>query len=312
MAVLTIDILRASREVGLSIEELSESGMVKVMDMCVSGFSPAEDQEDVSLLMSLLGVYSECVTSDMLEAQRAVSSIAPYLRSSSFFLSPLPSLANASSHLPISIPESALESLIKETVAVSRQRTPQQSIELSSSVPHPLQISISETLSHSTTIASSPQNTSSGQNNETVTESCLSIPLFVSLVGSQCGQGSDCSMKVMLQHQLRSSTLPRLVIDATSTIIQSSSSQADGSRSNLTSFEVECAPGVFANYSFDCPSGEVLTISCNGASWPLRGRQSCPVKTNSIVCQTKVQNTDVVSPSSSPSDGEVISCRLSQ
>jgi hypothetical protein len=140
----------------------------------------------------------------------------------------------------------------------------------------------------------------------------LSMPLFVSLVSSQCGQGSDCSMKVMLQHQLRSSTLSRLAIDMTSTPVQSSSSRADGSRSNLTSFEVECAPGVFANYSFDCPSGEVLTISCNGSSSPLRGRHSCPVKTSSIVCQTKVQNTDVVTPSSSPSDGEVISCRLSE
>jgi hypothetical protein len=96
MAVLTIDILSVSRELSLSIEELSESGLVTVVDLCVSGLSASSSQyldgsveggesesetEDVSLLVSLLGSYSEFVTSDMLEAQDAVSSVTLSLSS---------------------------------------------------------------------------------------------------------------------------------------------------------------------------------------------------------------------------------------
>ena len=116
-----IDILKHSRDVGLSYEELSESGMNKLVDMCVSGLSlslslyPSEvnvnDEDNSLLLMSLLKEYSGFVTSDMSNDQYPVSSITSNLRSSSFFLT----TSSSSSSSSIIIPQTQLESLISTT-----------------------------------------------------------------------------------------------------------------------------------------------------------------------------------------------------
>jgi hypothetical protein len=96
MSSLVIDVLRVAVELGLSIEDLKESGMDGVVDMCVSGLSSSLTSDGngergsdprLSLLMSLLRGYSDFVTSDMSEAQYPVASLNPFLRSSSFFLS---------------------------------------------------------------------------------------------------------------------------------------------------------------------------------------------------------------------------------
>jgi hypothetical protein len=284
MSQLTIDILNTSRRVGLSIEELSESGIVKMLDMCVSAFSISsshfqenvEDKEaDALLLMSLLAMYSEFVTSDMLEAQNAVSSVTPYLRTSSFFLPSWHSSSTnpSTSSFTLSIPENALESLLN----VSSH----QSIQLSSGFVFPLQISISETLTKPSTSNMLKNDTNSS---ESVTMSPLSLPLFISLGSSPCNvrSGVDCLVRVMLQHKLKS--------------VSVASSLLSTPTSNETSFEVDCRAGVVEDHLFACPSGEVLTISCNGSSSPLRGRRSCPTRSNSVHCQTRIQSS-VSSPS---------------
>jgi hypothetical protein len=287
MASLTIAILRVARGLGLSIEDLSESGMVKVVDMCVSGLSSSTSSsgdEGSRLLSSLLAVYSEFVASDMSEDQYPVSSVTPYLRSSSFFPT------TSSSGLFLSIPETELESLVSMSSS-------QQSIKLSPSMLFPLQISIAEPLTQSNTNRNITNNT---------TESQLSLPLFLSLGSSPCNAAAnqDCSMIVRMQHKLRSLSL--------SSTLEKSADLNPHSRfalmadSNDTFFEVDCVAGVVEDYSFTCPSGDLLTISCNGSSTPLRGRRSCPVRFTTIVCQTTVH------PSSQSASSPEVSCHLSK
>jgi hypothetical protein len=281
MAALTIHILKVSREAGLSVEEMSESGMDKVVDMCVSGFiatSPLDASDELSQLSSLLTAYTAFATSDMLEAQDSVSSITPSFRSSSFFLS---SSSSASSIL--SIPETGLESLTGSQ---------QQSINLPSGFIFPFQISLTETITQSTVIAR-PTN----QSNTTLTESTLSLPLFVSLklrAPTACVIGDDCLMRVTLRHKLQYK-------DTISSPQSRITSFTSNPTPNLTYFEVDCVAGVIENRSFVCDSGDVIVISCNGSS--LRGRRLCPERLKSIDCQTRVQ--------SSASNVSDISCQLS-
>jgi hypothetical protein len=287
MVVLVIDIFRVSRELGISIEDLS--GMEKVVDLCVSGLSGSSsqflDSGDVSLLVSLIEAYSDFVTADMLEAQDAVSSVTGTFRSSSFYL-PY-SAALSSSLLTLSIPESQLELFARSSNSLSASASSQLSIELPSDLVFPLRISLSETLTRSSTIERPRNETNSG---EIVYESILSLPLFVSLGSSPCNaSGPACLVKVKLQHKPGlASLLPTFP-------------------SNITSFEVDCVAGVPENHSFECPSGDVVTIICNGSSSPLRGHLSCPMISSSVGCQARVQSSRFHS-SSSPSD---IPCKLS-
>ena len=80
MSSLAIGVLKASVELGLSIEDLKESGLDEVVDMCVSGLSSTlslgsggDGDTRLSLLISLLEGYSEFVISDMSEDQYPVS-----------------------------------------------------------------------------------------------------------------------------------------------------------------------------------------------------------------------------------------------
>jgi hypothetical protein len=269
MASLSVKILRLSREIGLSMEDLIGSGLVKVLDLCVSGLS---NSDDLPLLVSLLREYNKFVTSDMLEAQDVLSSISPYLRSSSFILSSLSSLI-------LAIPDTNLEALVK-----GQSSSPsQQSIELSPELLFPLRISISETLVQSTKESPSviPRNGSLA--NESVTESQLSLPLYLSIGSPPCSgnstSGMGCSFRAMLQHKLKPSSS---IVSMTNSLPSSSA---------FTYFETTCPARLVENRSFVCPSGEILTISCNGSSSPLRGRRYCPVRSNSIECQAKVHSS---------------------
>lgn len=49
-----------------------------------------------------------------------------------------------------------------------------------------------------------------------------------------------------------------------------------------TYFEVECKIGEVRNYSFICPVGDEILISCNGSS--LLGRQTCPQRSSELKC----------------------------
>jgi hypothetical protein len=297
MAALVIDILRMSHNVGLSTEDLSESGMGRVVDMCVSGLSsslssrsPSNDgYDDYSLLLSLLSARSEFVTSDMMETQNPVSSVSPSVRFSSSFLAP-PSASN-SSFLQLSIPETDFESLIRQS-GLAFVASP-QSITLSPSLLFPLQVSVTEAHVQSSMISQQSNDT-----NEVVTESQLSLPLIVSLGSSPCpvgDAGSHCSISVNLQHKLKFPSASSLNI----------SSNYSLTISNQTYFETDCAPGVTQDRFFQCPSGDVLIISCNGSSLPLRGRRYCPIKSSSIECQHRFQ----ISSASTPT--REISCHLS-
>jgi hypothetical protein len=94
MSALAIDILRASVGLGLSIEDLREAGLGSVMGICVSGLSSSLESGSsdprFSLLMSLLSESSDFLISDMLNDQSPMTSVTPYLRSSSFFLGSSP------------------------------------------------------------------------------------------------------------------------------------------------------------------------------------------------------------------------------
>jgi hypothetical protein len=278
MTVLTINTLKISRDIGISIEDLSASGMNKVVDMCVSGHSTqsiADDGgDDASLLLSLLEVRSDFVTLDMLEAQNSVSSVTPYLRSTSYFISP--SFLNSSLPLVLQIAKSGLDSFAPYS-------SPQQLIEIIP-VDTPLPISMTETLSDLTEKVISLSHINN--TNESVSERQLSLPLFVSfnLGQSPCVESEACLMTFFLQHKVNS-------------IMLQDSQQAVSllaSPSLRSDFEVDCISGVVENHSFTCPSGELLTISCNG-TFTMRGRQSCPMRSNSVACQTNFRSPQNIS-----------------
>jgi hypothetical protein len=259
MSSLAIDILNASVQLGLPIEDLAESGMDAVVNMCVSGLSSsltfveADELSRQTLLISLLRGYSDFVISDMCEDQDPVSSVNSFLRSSSFYLS----FSSSST----SLPQSALESLENLT---------QHSISLPARISLPLQISISETLVQST-LTSAPsffpapsRRLSSRDVNGSSTE--LTLPLIITMGGSSCPSG-DCVMKVILQHKLN---------------------VAPPSLANSSSyFETDCVLGVVQDHEFLCPSGDQLMISCNG-SVSGRARRHCPILSFVTQCEGKL------------------------
>jgi DNA-binding beta-propeller fold protein YncE len=272
MSSLAIDILIVSLGMELSIEDLQESGLGSVVDMCMSGlsssFSMADEAEilnpRLSLLMSLLGAYSDFFASDMAEDQYPVSSQEPFLRSSSFYLS-----SSLTSPSLLSLPQSDLESL---------GNLNQHSVSLPTGLALPLQISIAEILVQSNTSPSlsSPYLTQRRlSTNVNVNASTIqrSLPLFVSLGNSSCST-KDCVMKVMLQNKinrLRSDNLTSLAPDS-----------ADAS----LYFEADCVLGVVQNHEFMCPSGDVLVIFCNG-SFSGRGYHRCPIWSFVTLCDAR-------------------------
>jgi hypothetical protein len=278
MTSLTLEILTISRDLGLSIEDLSDSGMEKVVDMCVSGLS-SDGVESASLLSSLLRVYGGFVTSDMLDDQYPVSSITPNSRSSSFFLSSSPTASSSSGLL--FIPQTSLESL--------KSTSPRTAIELSSGLRYPLQLSVSEI--QPTTANLNFNGSLNVERNET--HSQLSLPVIVSFESRPCSSVVDevgCVVRVMLQNKLRSTSL-------------TSSSLSGVELDPHPSFEVDCVLGENGDHEFVCPAGDLLLISCNG-SFAGKGRRMCPVRSSIVDCQT------IVSSSLSSPAGDV-SCELS-
>jgi hypothetical protein len=271
MSSLVIDILRASIKVGLSIEDLQESGMDGVVGMCVSGLSSSfamlgnrsegESGMDArrSLLMSLLKEYSDFVISDMVEEQYPMTSANPFLRSASFILS-------SSLSSTLSLPQSDLESLANLS---------QHSLALPTNFLVPLQISIAEALVQLGNFVplESPKSSRMLSLNANETN-ILSLPLFVSLSPSSCSS-ADCVIKVVLQHKLRLAGADSLSLSSTA---------SDSS----PSFEADCVTGVKKDHKFLCPSGEELVISCNG-SMSGRGHHRCPTRSLVTLCDTDVQ-----------------------
>jgi hypothetical protein len=290
MSSLAIDILRASRELGVSIEDLKESGMDGLVDICVSGLEGGEGD----LLMSLMSEYSDFVASDMCEDQYPVVSVNPFFRSSSFFLSSSSSLSSSS---PMSLPQTDLESL---------GNISQHSVSLPIDISFPLQISISETFTPSPSFATSLSTSRRLILDEKGTTVQLSLPLFISLSSfssSSCSSG-ECVMRVMLQRKLNpkssseNSLSPNAYVTPTTT---------DAS----LYFEADCVTGEVKDHEFLCPSGEELVISCNG-SVSGRGRRFCPTRTRVTLCETKLQyrRSSALS-SSSFADSRNLSCAYS-
>jgi hypothetical protein len=280
MTSLTIDILNLARGLGevVSIEELFESGLGRLVNMCVFGFSSLSfssissvtEDGGSELLMKLLEVYSEVVTTDMSEGQFPVSSVTSGVRSSSFFIS-------STSNLTLSIPETALESLVGPSSLIH------QSIELLRSQSNSLafQISISE-IQPSVDVFSNASR-------QIRNVSQLSSPLIVSLHGSPCSslEGEDCAMRVFLQNRFKS-TPP---YDSSSKLLTTTSDSP-------ISFETVCKLDVIETHEYVCSSGEVLTVRCNG-SYSGRGRSYCPVHSQMTMCSASTSSTS----------GE-LSCRL--
>jgi hypothetical protein len=213
MSSLIIQILATSREVGLSTEDLRESGMDAVLDVCISGLS-LSDPESETLLATLLGEHSALITSDMSDDQYPVSSVSSHLRSSSFALS-----SPTSSHR-LSIPGTILETLSPMT---------HQSIELSSGILFPVQLTVAEV---QTTAASKNSSENSSQ---------LSLPLIVSFEGSPCStSGGECQLNVTLQNKLRPAA------------------SLTGSDFGGPSFELYCVTDQVTDREYLCPSGDSL------------------------------------------------------
>ena len=284
MTSLVIEILKVSREVELSIEDLSEVGMDKVVDLCVSGLfssislSDGDTTEDLAAMMSLLREYSGFVTSDMLENQYPVSSITPFLRFSSFYLSSTPT----TSSLPLSIPETSFENYLK---SLGQSSSSQQSIEFSSGILYPLQLSISEILFEATTIekVNATENVTVFEN-----QTQLTPPLVVTLQSSPCSSNGKedtnphCLMKVVLQNKIKNSNSPDQAINFSS------------SSSTSSYFDVACVKGVAEELSYVCPSGQVLTAYCNG-SVAMKGRRYCSERSSEVECRTTVQSSSATS-----------------
>ena len=211
MTSLSIQILTLSREIGISIEDLSSAGISEVVDMCFSALSSSSPDQDVmdevkTSLFTLLRVYNDFISSDIVWDQNPVSLITPNFRSTSYALTrPVSSL---------SIPESDLELLQSN----SFQDQTQQSIELLSGFRYPLFISISEPLLQSTS-SSRLANSRRLEMNESASASALSLPLVVTLNSSPCTIDQvGCLVKVILLNKLQ------LANSNTSSISQSSPS----------------------------------------------------------------------------------------
>jgi hypothetical protein len=279
MTSLTIDILGLSRDLVVSVEELFASGLDRLVDMCVSGLSSSFstlDLDAMELLMQLLQVYGDAVTSDMIEGQFPVSSATANIRSSSFYTNtPL----SSSSRSKFAIPETELESLVNSLVPQPSSLT-QQSLELSGDSFLPLQLSISEiqpsiSASHLLPVRNSTQ---------------LSVPLVVSLHGAPCSTsaGGVCKMKVFLQNRFLS----------TSSFSSSSVSRTLASASP-TFFDTVCVHNVVDSFEYVCPTGEVLSVVCNG-TFAGQGRTYCPLHSQVAACETS---------STSSSSGK-LSCQM--
>jgi hypothetical protein len=276
MASLAIELLISSRNLGLSLEELSDSGMVKVVDICVSGLSmtldnsdSVENLENQSLLTTLLKVYSRFVTSDMLNNQSPVTSISSHLRSSSV------SVTNSFNSQLISIPRTALESI--------QPTSQQQSVELSPILQYPLQFSISEIHTLANTSTESATNTNVVRN-----ESQRSLPMILSFETQPCASNSKgCLVKINLQNKIP-------------TKLTKSQSLAE---SSPESFEIVCTLDEKVDHEFECPSGDLLRMSCNG-SFAGVGRVLCPIRSNVVDCKTRVTSSD--------GSDQKISCQPSQ
>jgi hypothetical protein len=301
LTILVIEILKVAREVALSAEDLSEVGMNQVVDMSMSRLFSSISQSrgntttteaDLSTLFSLLNEYSRFVTSDMLENQFPVSSITPYLRSSSFYLSST-SANSSSSPLSLSIPETDLEKYLRD---LNESSPVQQSIELSSGILYPLQISISQTLFEAITLTSS---NSTDNTTVFINQTQISPPLVVTLQSPPCSsaspnQSDPCFLRVLLRNKIKKSTA-----------LEDSKSLAFSLVSS--SFEVDCVAGLVEDHYYVCPSGDVLTISCNGSS-SLKGRQSCPQRSREVGCHVAYPSSS----SSSRAPDVDVSCQLEE
>jgi hypothetical protein len=265
MTSLTIDILGLSRDLAVSVEQLFASGLDRLVDMCVSGLCSSFsslDLDEMELLMHLLQVYGEVVTSDMTEGQFPMSSTSANIRSSSFYTStPISSFSRSR----FAIPETELESLVN---SLQPSSLTQQSLELSGDSVLPLQLSISEiqpsiSTNHSLPVRNATQ---------------LSVPFVISLYGPPCSDaaGGVCEMRVFLQNRFLS----------TSSLSSSSVSRT----ASPTFFDTVCVHNVVDSFEYHCPTGEVLSVVCNG-TFSGQGRTYCPLHSQIAACETSSIST---------------------
>jgi hypothetical protein len=247
MSTLAIHILATSREVGLSTEDLTESGMDAVLEICISGLS-LSDSESEMLLVALLIEHSLFITSDMLADQYPVTSVGSHHRSSSFALS------SPISPQRLSIPWTALESFSSMT---------HQSIELSSGIFFPVQLTVAEVQTNAS-------------KNSSENSSQLSLPLIVSFKGSPCSAGGgDCKLIATLQNKLRTA---QPMVPASSSML---------SESEAAFFELDCVMNQVIDRMYLCPSGDSLILFCNG-SFSGTVRRLCPIRSILRTCETRV------------------------
>jgi hypothetical protein len=300
MTSLTIDLLQMTGDVEVSVEELLGSGLDVLVDMCVSGLSSSFSSSNgdangaaLDLLMTLVSAYSEVFTTDMTEGQFPLSSVTSNLRSSSFYISP------SSPTSEFSIPETALESFVN-TLRPKPLAPP--SIELFGEDILPLQLSLSEI--QPSFASSSASTSSSNQSTQPMNETQLSLPLVVSLHNSPCsskeGRG-ECEIRVFLQNKFKQHTQ--------SSHSLTSSTLSTSEPSSPLSFETVCALHVTEEHAYLCPSGEVLSVTCNG-SYSGRGRSYCPLHSQVAECRMNL-HTSLATSLSTDTD-EQFSCRVEE
>jgi hypothetical protein len=174
------------------------------------------------------------------------------------------------------------------------------SIELFGEDILPLQLSLSEI--QPSFPSSSASTSSSNQSTQPMNETQLSLPLVVSLHNSPCsskeGRG-ECEIRVFLQNKFKQHTQ--------SSHSLTSSTLSTSEPSSPLSFETVCELHVTEEHAYLCPSGEVLSVTCNG-SYSGRGRSYCPLHSQVAECRMNL-HTSLATSLSTDTD-EQFSCRV--
>jgi hypothetical protein len=262
-------LLLLSLELGLSSEDLT--GADRVIDVIVSIGADL----DVSS-SSLLRLYLDFLSGDMLQGQHAQEVIAQSFRSSSVFQS----LTNSTSVLNLSSPVTPLESL-SHSLQQDSSTSKVQSISLpSSSLISPFKFSLLET------------------------QLSLQISDNASELSSQFG-GIFNKFLCQSSHQEQEPQDCKFRVELINRVFPFSSSAVSN---ESVYFEVNCTSGMVEEFTFECPSGFEMSIACDGSSTST-GRRHCPIETPSAVCNSLSNTGSRLSPHNDPWNG-LVACEV--
>jgi hypothetical protein len=203
---------------------------------------------------SLLKAYSEFITSDMVQGQNNVQLVSTLLRASSAILS-------SNSDPSIAVPVTSLEGL---------SQNPTQQLEFSFELSSSMSLTLLEVRVPSLLYLNRSQ---------------LSNSLGTVLNSFPCGEKPTCSITFALNNRFIPTSLP-----SESRPVGTYEVSANGLvnvTANGTFFQVECTSGLMGVSVYTCPTGENLTISCDG-TFIGSIRQQCPIYETSPTCALEV------------------------